>query len=366
MPEVLKSLIQFDNVPGLGVESKPHGLNLGGIHGGRKEIPDHLEVNNGAFSVTADDTNVTVTNTSADPQSVGVLAEMWHSVVREFGASQGKDVKDSLPVRPYVPASGGGSGGPDEKVKASENDTTPGYLDQKLLAGSGVALVIVNPGDDEDVEISVSGADADDIVTGAPITVRGAVNAEGVGDPIARADHDHRLELEVEDEGALAGARPAINFIGVGVGAVDNPGQDRVDITIPGTPSDGTVVKRSVALEDTVSTSSPSFVDGMSATPVVVPMDGEYWAIWEGECRQSSANAILEVGISVNSVVAVTPNSERRIQSDAADLGNFVTTIQLGALVAGDLVRGLFRRSSGTGPQSVTIEYRHLSIFKVQ
>jgi hypothetical protein len=67
---------------------------------------------------------------------------------------------------------------------------------------------------------------------GDPVTVRGDTNDPGAADELSRADHLHRLELEVLDEGALEGARPAVNFIGPNVEAVDNPGDDRVDVTI--------------------------------------------------------------------------------------------------------------------------------------
>lgn len=40
--------------------------------------------------------------------------------------------------------------------------------------------------------------------------------------------------VTVQDEGAAVGSRPIINFIGAGVSAVDNPGNNRIDVTIPG------------------------------------------------------------------------------------------------------------------------------------
>lgn len=46
----------------------------------------------------------------------------------------------------------------DEKVKVSEDDTTPGYLDAKLTAGPGVVFTILNPGADESLEISSTDA----------------------------------------------------------------------------------------------------------------------------------------------------------------------------------------------------------------
>jgi hypothetical protein len=66
----------------------------------------------------------------------------------------------------------------------------------------------------------------------APITVRGPTNAEGVAASVARSDHDHRLELEVNQDAALIGARPALNFTGNAVVVNDDPGNDWVDIEI--------------------------------------------------------------------------------------------------------------------------------------
>lgn len=71
-----------------------------------------------------------------------------------------------------------------------------------------------------------------DVDTAAPITVTGGVNGEGAATSLARSNHQHRLELEVEEEGVLIGARPTVNFIGPAVTAVDAPGDDRVNITI--------------------------------------------------------------------------------------------------------------------------------------
>jgi hypothetical protein len=254
----------------------------------------------------------------------------------------------------------------DEKVKVSGDDTTTGFLEQKVVAGSGIAIATLDPGADEDLEISVSGADAGDILTGDPITVRGDTNAEGVGAEIARAAHQHRLEYEVEDEGVLVSARPRMDFVGDGVGAVDVPGEDLTRVTIPGPNlgDGGAVVKRSLYKGDTVSTSGNSFVDAMSGSTVIVPIDGDYWAIFEGEGMNSNANAVMEIGVSVNSTAVVVANSERDSQGNASDHRPVITTIQLTGLVAGDLVRTLFRKKSGA--QSVSLMRRHLSIFKVQ
>lgn len=43
----------------------------------------------------------------------------------------------------------------DELVKVSANDTTPGYLEQKVVEGSGIDVAVLNDGGDEDLQISL-------------------------------------------------------------------------------------------------------------------------------------------------------------------------------------------------------------------
>ena len=67
---------------------------------------------------------------------------------------------------------------------------------------------------------------------GSPVTVRGADNLEGTSTDLIRADHRHRLEVEVADDGALSGARPEINFTGSGVVVTDDDPNDRVNVAV--------------------------------------------------------------------------------------------------------------------------------------
>lgn len=114
---------------------------------------------------------------------------------------------------------------------------------------------------------------------GSPVTATGTTNAPGVSLLVARADHLHRVEVIVQEEGVLAGARPILNFIGAGVTAVDNPGSDRVDITIPGggTPTfpvlapNGTCAAPSYSF--TASPDSGMFYDPAGAGAVIVGDD---------------------------------------------------------------------------------------------
>jgi hypothetical protein len=203
-----------------------------------------------------------------------------------------------------------------------------------------------------------------DVLTAAPATVTGATNTEGVATSLARSDHQHRLALGVQDEGALQGSRPYLNFIGAGVGAVDNPGQDRVDVTIPGSVTDGAVVERDLYKSDTVQTSSASFVDAMSGSSLAVPLDGDYWAMFEAECLNSNASTQVEYGISVDSTVSVSGNSARASMGPASDQRPVVTTAKLTGLVAGQLIRALFRKAAGPGTSSFI--RRRLTLIKVQ
>jgi hypothetical protein len=258
-----------------------------------------------------------------------------------------------------------GSGAMDELVKVTAADTTSDFLADKIAPGSGIALNLLNPGADEQLQIEVDGADAGDIETGDPVTVRGDTNAEGGGTAMARAAHEHRLEYEVEDESVLVSARPRMDFVGGGVGVIDDVPGDKTVVTIPDPlGSGGAVLKRSLYKDDNVSTSSNSYVDGMSGGVVTVPIDGNYCAHYEGEGMNQNANGVVEIGISVNSILVVVANSERASNGNANDMRPLVTTVDLGALVAGDVVRMLIRKQSGAG--SVEVDRRNLEIVKTQ
>jgi hypothetical protein len=306
----LKSLLEVSDLgPGAEV-TIPHNLHRFGV----SQIPDHVGRDNASLEVLESDvtaTDVTVRNTSDLPQSGRILCELWHSVERAFGARQVTEISP-----PFIPAAGGMA----------------------------------------------------DIEYGDPITVRGPTNAEGDEDKVARSNHDHRLEYEVEDEGVLVSARPRMDFVGDGVGAIDDALADKTIVTIPGPElaDGGAVVKRSQFTDPAggSSTSALVFVDGMAGTFVTIPIDGDYLALFEAEAENQSASARIEIGISVDSVVAVVANSERDSQGPAADKRPVITSVQLPGLTAGQLVRALFRKVAGAG--TVTLYARHLILIKVQ
>lgn len=55
-----------------------------------------------------------------------------------------------------ISSSGGGGGGADEKAKVSSNDTTAGYLNGKLVAGTGITFTENNDGSNETLSIGTS------------------------------------------------------------------------------------------------------------------------------------------------------------------------------------------------------------------
>lgn len=49
----------------------------------------------------------------------------------------------------------GGAGTDDRRLKVSTDDTTPGFLEEKVVAGPAVSLATLNPAGDEKLEVTV-------------------------------------------------------------------------------------------------------------------------------------------------------------------------------------------------------------------
>lgn len=69
------------------------------------------------------------------------------------------------------------AGASDELVKVSSSDTTPGLLEDKLVAGAGVTLTVLNPTGNESIEITAT-ALADTKLTGATGSVVSTLGTE--------------------------------------------------------------------------------------------------------------------------------------------------------------------------------------------
>jgi hypothetical protein len=64
---------------------------------------------------------------------------------------------DPIQICFSVPSGGSGDG----TVKVTVNDTDAGFLSDKLTAGTGITLTVINPGGDEQLVISATGATSD-------------------------------------------------------------------------------------------------------------------------------------------------------------------------------------------------------------
>jgi hypothetical protein len=103
----LKNIVRFVNVA-IGVPtSLPHSLNIDG----RSVVPDFVGAV-GDFTVTANATNVTVTNNGNAPADLDVIVEHWHTIERAFGAAS----TTVLVPQPFVLRAGAG-GSDDQRFR---------------------------------------------------------------------------------------------------------------------------------------------------------------------------------------------------------------------------------------------------------
>jgi hypothetical protein len=89
--------------------------------------------------------------------------------VETITAGTGITVNSTDPANPIITNT---SLNTDEVAKVSSNDTTAGYLNGKLVAGSGIALTENNNGGNETLGIAVNNLDAAAIATGTIATAR--------------------------------------------------------------------------------------------------------------------------------------------------------------------------------------------------
>lgn len=89
--------------------------------------------------------------------------------VQSVVAGTGISVDNTDPENPIVNSAGIDT---DEKAKVSANDTTAGYLNGKLVAGSGIGFTENNNGGNETLTVAVSNLDAGAITTGTIATAR--------------------------------------------------------------------------------------------------------------------------------------------------------------------------------------------------
>lgn len=96
-------------------------------------------------------------------------------------------------------------GNTDGKIKISSDDTTFGYAEDKLVAGTGITLTVNNPGANETITISAPGGATDEQVavdSGATAGYLGALSSDGVlrtNNTITYTDGGNFITLSVNE-----------------------------------------------------------------------------------------------------------------------------------------------------------------------
>jgi hypothetical protein len=171
---------------------------------------------------------------------------------------------------------------------------------------------------------------------GAPVATACA-NAPGVSALAARADHVHRSEIPVAEDGAAVGSRCTLNFTGTGVSVADNAGLDRVDVTIDAF-NGGTITNPILAASGSCAAPAYSFTAS--------PDSGMFYTGTAVRVSDDNCDDYIEVGASINivstsgtvttsagtSILNITPGSFLAIAGTTAGLsGSGTVTVVSGA-----------------------------------
>lgn len=91
------------------------------------------------------------------------------------------------------------SGDTDEKVGVSVDDTAPGYLEDKIVGGTGITTTTLTPAGDEDVEIKITDGGVDTVQLAAD-----AVTGAKIADDAVGSEHIETLDAALDFGGQQA------------------------------------------------------------------------------------------------------------------------------------------------------------------
>jgi len=135
----LIQILSFVDVPPATSVPLPHQINVNDV----PMAPDFVALDAGGFSISVNELEVTVTNTSGALASVNVWLELKHTIARVFGAAQ----TTTLVPRPFVAAAGGGGGGDTlwESSPADPNHPENAVISNVSPVGPSPSIVRVGP-----------------------------------------------------------------------------------------------------------------------------------------------------------------------------------------------------------------------------
>lgn len=207
----LIQVLTFTNVAPSATVAQAHQININGI----QTKPDLVAADTGGFTITADATQVSVTNNNPDPTTVHVWLERKHSIPRELGALA------NLSPQPFVFASGGGGGGGGASAVFQWNVGVPWatvYAAMTALTGPKICLVEYDPATNGDRTVTNNGGVPQDFnnilfvgLSGAPSD--GTTATLVFDDGIQFAPGPQGVRLASQDVGWNFGALTAPAFV---------------------------------------------------------------------------------------------------------------------------------------------------------
>lgn len=249
-------------------------------------------------------------------------------------------------------------------VTVTVNPADPAQVDVDVSAGvvGGAAPAQIDAGDAAVIGVAATASHSDHqhpVNTGLAINIQPTGLAAGAGVSLAlpRADHVHRLEVNVQDEDVPVGSRPTLNFTG-NVVAVDDPANDEIDIAIAPDGSMAVFGANNVSTTVTIRYLWPTYEETLA---LIIPY----------QLRMPRAGTLRNMRVRHNIVgvgaVAITYTVRVNnvatalavaMLATAADGSNIVASI---AVAAGDLVDVQVTKAGALGASPIgivaTMEY---------
>lgn len=184
---------------------------------------------------------------------------------------------------------------------------------------------------------------------GSPVTI-GTTNQNGTAVTVPRSDHVHAHGAQTDETLHALVTTTTDGFMS----AEDKTKLDALVGQVGGTEFSNTPTSTSLGV----------FQDAFPAQNITVSVSGDYFLQFEGNIEGSSGNTINEIGISrdTGGGPLVITDSQRVMQGNGgASLSSYCHTFA--SLTAGDVITGVYRKSSGSG--TTTMNLRRITIFRL-